>query len=326
MSKPDFPKLIDSTMLTSWDSCAAKFHAEHILCLSPMAINPHLHAGGAYAKALEVIYGSYHAEGKTFKEAFDLGVRAMTIFWGDYEPPEGVTKTYPAMVGALVSYFEEYPIASDPYKPLMKEDGTPAVEFSFSIPMLVPHPQTGDPILFGGRCDMLFDFEGSFIGIKDDKTTKNMSYNAPMLWAMRGQFIGYCYAGQQYGYDTSRALVRIIAILKTKYNHMQLLEEYPQWQIDRWWKVANIKVARMVDNWNNDEWIQSYGDACSSYGGCVFLKPETDLCLTEQPERMYGQFEKRTWDPLKKDPTWPVGGPKYETVGTLDDMVKGLET
>ncbi len=105
------------------------------------------------------------------------------------------------------------------------------------------------PILYGGRSDMIANYNDQWLCILDEKTTGAFYGDWASIWGMRGQFLGYCFAGQTYGYATTRAVIRGIAILKTKYNHLQVIEEYSQWQIDRWWETANKKIAKMVQAW-----------------------------------------------------------------------------
>lgn len=315
-----FPELIDSTQLRVFSSCQTKWMNEHGHHLSPLAINPHLHAGGAFSRGIEVVRHGFYKLNLTQEQSFLAGVRSMIEFWGDFEPPPKNPKTCEAMIGALENYLEEYPLAEDSYKPLQLDSG-PAVEFTFSIPTHIMHPETGDPILFGGRFDMLAEFEGGqFIAVVDEKTTGSFGQKWTSQWGMRGQFIGYCVAATHYGYKTSTAVIRGIAILKTMYHQLQVVEEYSEWQMQRWWLETNLKISRMVAAWKDNAFDHDYGDACGAYGGCPFLP----LCISKDPEQQFSNYQVRVWDPLKKDPTWPEGGPKYEVLGTLDELMEGM--
>lgn len=317
MTKFPFPALIDSTQLSTFDACEHKWMYEHGHHLSPLAINPHLHAGGAFSRGIEVVREGFYKHGYTQEKAFIAGIKAISQFWGDFVPPPKNPKTYEAMIGALESYLEEYPLAEDDYKPLMLPEG-PAVEFTFSIPTQIAHPTTGSPILFGGRFDMLASFMDTFNCVVDEKTTGSFGPSWVTQWGMRGQFIGYCFAARYYGYNTSMAVIRGVAIQKTQYKHIQAIEQYSDWQMKRWWEETNFKIARMVRAWENNEFTHSYGDACGSYGGCVFL---TDLCTREHPEEAFGNYQVRVWNPLEKDPTWPEDGPEYEVIGNIKDLL-----
>ena len=626
-----FPRLVDSTMMSAFDACEVKWLYEFGHHLSPLAINPDLHAGGAFSHALEATRRAYYHDNLRIDQALPLGIKALISFWGDFTPPELNPKTCEAMIGALVDYYREYPPEEDLYRPHILSTGEPAVEFTFSIPTNILHPETGEPILYGGRSDMIANYDDKWLCIMDEKTTKAFYGNWASIWGMRGQFIGYCvsndtevltetgwlqikdltgaqkiaqwdngmvsftlptqihkpeykgkllsidgkcnlvatpdhrqivydeyprkyktfdlkdiprnsgalrfisaglrvggydlpepftrflvamqadgswqhsadikthgarfgfsklrkaerltsileelgveytysyqdggkysfhlpigselcelaysylgpekvfgsifftldgkslstffnelrywdgtdygenkwmyfstneanvqmiqdlaplanvhvsvhsqagwkstkrhyrvvitkkvhhsvhlhtwgevdyegsvycvtvpssyfltrrdkkvmvtgncFAGQYYGYPITSTVIRGIAILKTKYHHLQVIEEYSQWQIDRWWETTNNKIAKMVQAWKDNAWTHSYGDACGSYGGCTFLP----LCTTHQPEDGFSNYQRRVWDPLAKNPTWPKGGPKYETLGTLKELIR----
>lgn len=314
-----FPDLVDNTMVSCFDSCERKFHNEFLMRLAPLAISPDLHAGGAFSRGLEIARRSFYALDKTQPEALIDGVNAMITFWGAFEPPHNHPKTLDNMIGALDSYLQTYPFETDPYTPYKLSNGSPAVEFTFCIPTEVMHPQTGLPIMYGGRFDMMAVHSEIGLVIVDEKTTKAFGTTWSSQWGMRGQFIGYLYGAQQHGYDTSTFLIRGIAILKTKYNHLECLEQFPQWQLERWWQQLQRKLRRMVECWERNDWGYSYGEACTSYGGCMYL---TTLCTSLDETSHYGQFQERNWNPLAKDPSWPQNGPTYETIDLPKELMK----
>jgi len=61
-----------------------------------------------------------------------------------------------------------------------------------------------------------------------------------------------------------------------------------------------LELLELAPERANSIWVHSYGDACSSYGGCHF----TDLCVSHP--RHFSQWASdyaiRRWDPLKKNP------------------------
>ena len=320
-----FPSKIDSSILSTFDSCKQRGLREYILGLTHSAISPDLHCGGAFAKGLEVSRHALWVRGDSLSDATLRGAWAISDYWGDVDPePEKHGKPHIKSlvntVAALYSYFEEYDPNTDGIEPYYYGDGKPAIEFTFAIPMEVNHPVSGEPIIFCGRCDLLGHFN-DFFCVVDEKTTTSLGTQWVYKWAMRGQFIGYCYAAQHYGLPISSALIRGIAFQVKEFKHMQVIEQYPQWQIDRWWQEANAKVQHLVDIWNFNcevygdtidsptftqfcnSWQHSYGDACDSYGGCPYRK---DICTCENPEDWLSEFDIRRWDPLKKNPAVPI--------------------
>ena len=317
LSIPSFPTLFDSSMLSTLDSCERKFYNEYIQHLSPLAISPDLHAGGAFAEGISVVRTCIYVHQMSTDDALAEGTEAMMRYWGDFEPPHNHNKTCERMIMALHYYFHEaWPVESDHIHPIMLAGDKPAVEFSFAIPMEVRHPETNDPITFGGRFDMLGEYRESLLAIVDEKTTKALGDYWTQQWDMRGQFLGYTYAAGQHGYRADICIIRGIAILKTKFHHLEVPVTFPNWMVERWWEQANEKVARAKAKWLSGEWTYSFGDACSAWGGCTYKS----LCMTDKPELQYGNFQRRMWNPLEKDPTWPIGGPKSEYVGNVNDL------
>lgn len=322
---PRFPRRLDNTILATHASCDHKVFRAHFQGLTPNAISPDLHAGGAFAKGMEVARKSLWIEKKPLKPALADATRAFLKYWGDYDPPDDWKGyAHPKSCGntllALWDYFREYAPGQDPIEPYMVGGNRPAVEFSFAIPMEVMHPDDGEPLLYCGRFDMLGKY-GNFLCVIDEKTTKGIGVKWADQWNMRGQFIGYCYAAQLYGIKVNTALVRGIAIQKTQFTHAQAIISYEQWQIERWWRDANNKAQQMVDNWNQYQgyitatpvpvtveeqelcldlcFRHDYADACSAYGGCQFHK----LCMSKTPSAWYGEYYERHWDPLAMNPT-----------------------
>lgn len=297
----EFPAFFDSTMLVTGRSCRQKLFRGYIEHLSSKAISPDLHAGGAFAAGIERTRRAYWEEGEDQDTAIALGIQALTKYWGDYNPPDNHVKQLDRMQGALDEYFEVYPFEGDVVTPYRyAEDNRPAVEYTFAIPIDVQHPDTGVPILFCGRFDLLGYYKDTMC-IVDEKTTSRLGETWTQQWDLRSQFLGYCWALQQAGFRVNQAVVRGISILKTKYGHLECVVTYPDWQIERWYAQTCRDIRSFIENWKEGYWDYNYGEACSSYGGCEYK----DLCLASKPENWLGSFERRMWNPLEKDPTWP---------------------
>lgn len=304
-----FPQLIDNSMLSA-SACMRKFFLEYCLRLAPPQKSIHLHAGGVVAEALQVIRNAYFRDKLSPEESLKLGIRAAIQFWGDYPEPTGEREKYKDFINvaaAIIDYFRQYPLETDYIRPLIRENGDPAVEFTFAIPIPILHPDTGNPLLYGGRADMVGTHAG-FNCIVDEKTTYSFGSNWTKQFMMRGQFIGYIWAGQQSGMNTTMCLIRGIAIQQKDIKHLEFGPfAYPQWQIKRWYEQMLLKVQRLVDAYDDlkqgvvqdEAFPLNFGEVCSSYGGC----PMMDLCTSESPEVWYSTYIHNTWNPLHKDPT-----------------------
>jgi len=310
---PTFPSLIDSTILSSYLACPRQFYWAWINRLTVSQKSIHLHAGGAFAAAIETFRLSFYGAGSDYDTAMRDAIERFIKEWGDFPLMEDDNKSFYNMLGAINSYFTTYPPATDYVKPYMA-NGKPAVEFSFAIPTSVLHPETGEPILYGGRCDMIGDMNGTLM-IVDEKTTSQLGNSWSKKWQMRGQFAGYVMAARRLGnLPVAGAMIRGVSILKAGYGHAEALVYFPEWQIERWWEHLQHNLRCMVDDWRHSQALmsgtrhspagfdQNFSDACAAYSSCQFL----NLCMVEYPENWIdGYFIRNDWNPLARNPEEP---------------------
>jgi len=294
----EFPHLIDNTAREQFFTCPTKWKYSTINKIAPDPSSVHLHAGGAYAAGLETLRKSFYDRGKSEQDSLADAIEAAYLFYGDFECPPQESKTAERIAGALVSYVDEYPLASDAIKPYRYSSGKHAIEFTFAVPLPIMHPVTGDPILYGGRFDMLAVREGSLF-VVDDKTTKQLGPQWPSQWELNSQFTGYVWAAKQYDLPVAGAIIRGQSILKTGYGHAQVVTYRPQWQLDRWYSQLLRDIERMIETWKTGVYDLALGSACSAYSGCEFKR----LCLSNSPDDWLATYYKqRHWNPLAKDP------------------------
>lgn len=314
-----FPEVIDSTILAVFDSCSQKFFHEHILCLASSVISPDLHAGGAFAKGIEGARRAFWFEGLSSSAAVEKGWSDLLLQYGDYEPPpkhDGTDhpKDFINTSSAYFDYFRNYPLDSDPIKPYIMAGDRPAIEFTFAIPLPIQHPITGNPLLYGGRLDMI-GYYNNVIAIIDEKTTGQLGAGWESKWRMRGQFLGYSWAAREHGIAAKTAIIRGVAIQKTQVSHLQAIVTIEEWRVADWYQSMLSKVQEMVDRFNAWRvrmesgvsaelanrtpyfflpWRKSYAEACEAYGGCLFR----DLCTSQDPTIWYSSYRRRIWNPL----------------------------
>jgi len=191
MTRPEFPAVIDNSIRSCFVSCPRKAELEYILHYKPRTLNVHLHAGGAYAHALEAARLAYYQHHLGADRALAIGLKALIEFYGDFECPADSAKSLERMLGALEYYAFEYPFATDAAKPAQITPERLGVEFSFAEPLDVLHPQTGEPLIYVGRLDEIVEFAGGLFGL-DDKTTSSLGASWSRAWELRSQFTGYC--------------------------------------------------------------------------------------------------------------------------------------
>ena len=301
-------------MLSTFE-CPTKFFYNFILKRVPgSGKSIDLHAGGCMASAFESIRIDFYRHHLPLEQCFERAFAQFTKNWGLVETKEGQYKDFINCWCAIEAYFHKYPPDTDFFQPYIKGDGSPAVEFRFGIPINLLHPDTGNPILFSGRADLLAQNEPSTCYVVDEKTTKGIGASWPYQWDMRGQFYGYTWAARHMGFPCAGALVRGIAIQQTQFAFAEKPIFYTQWQLDNWHRNMVEKISRMIylyeltkeiiEKGGGPEevhavWPMSFGDSCSNYGGCVY----TDVCTKQAPWEFYHDDEVREWNPLEHNPT-----------------------
>lgn len=299
-----FPHVIDNTMRSAFVACERKWGWQYDVNIVPRKNSIHLHAGGAYAKGLEEARRAVFTGGHNMRDALALGAEAVIAFWGEYEdalwswsegadPQVHRNKTLDAVLLALEKYWEAYPPITDPLQPVI-EGGRLGVEFGFALPFGVNHPETGEPLLYAGRYDMLGMFHNQLF-VVDDKTTSQLGPTWSDQWHMRSQFTGYCWGARSYGYPVAGAIIRGMAFLKNEFKTQQAITYREDWKIDRWHKQLVRDVERMKEVWQHKDYNYDLADACSAYGGC----PYRMLCNSAAPERWIGEYVENTWNPVE---------------------------
>lgn len=286
-------------MISSLRSCGRKFELEHILNYRPASESVHLHAGGAYAKALETTRVAYFTEGLPAPDAIAAGLKSLMVTYGDFECPPDSAKSLERMLGAFEFHFEQYPLETEEMIPITLPSGSRGVEFSFAEPLDINHPETGDPLIYVGRMDQVCEYAGSVFGF-DDKTTSQLGASWAKQWDLRSQFTGYCWGAQRGGVPLTGFIVRGVSILKTKYDTQQAITYRPAWQIERWYEQTLRDIRKAISMWESGGYDYSLDHACAEYGGCPFRQ----VCLSQDPSNWLAtSFVREHWNPLTRERT-----------------------
>ena len=147
--------------------------------------------------------------------------------------------------------FSVWPLGDDylvPWQPDANVEDR-GIEFSFAIPIPIAHPQTGQPLFYTGRFDMLAVDRRGVIWAEDDKTASQLGAQWGKQWTLDLQFTGYVWAARQYDVPVYGAAVRGISILKTMYGHAEQMVARPPFLVDRWYQEMLGDVQRMIDIW-----------------------------------------------------------------------------
>lgn len=292
----EFPLVIDSTLLNSWRSCQKQAFYSGFRKIKRVGINIDLHAGGAFARGLEETRRSYYERGLSADISIANGLRALWDAFGDPQIIKDTPKTWDRMAGALVAYFDEYPLGEDNITPACY-NGKWAIEFSFAVPLDMWgffHPESGDPLILAGRTDQIGTFRDSDF-VVDEKTTKQLGEQWPNKWNLRAQFLCYMWAARLHGFNIAGTIVRGVCIRKTGYDFAEALIRRNDMLLDRWEWQTRRSISEMLLAYQQGTFGYNLGEACESYGGCPFKQ----LCLAHDIEpHIRTDYEKNEWSPL----------------------------
>ena len=290
-----FPDYLDSSMLSTFKACPEKFFKTYVCDWKPRETSVHLHAGGAFAKGIEISRRSFYEMNFDRDTSIAKGLEALMLAYGDFQCPADSAKSLERMSAAFEFYWDNYALNHEDAYPVLMPGGKRAIEFSFAHPLPVNNPATGQPLLYCGKMDAVLNYGGNVL-ICDEKTTTALGPTWSRKWDLRGQFIGYCWAAREAGIRVDGALVRGIAILKTKFDTQQAIIMHADWQLNRWYEELLDQIALMKIYWQRRRWPHSYDDSCADYGGCAFR----EICTSQNEEPwLETYFEKRRWNPVE---------------------------
>jgi len=297
---PPFPDHLDDTMLSAFRQCPTYWYYGYLRNLRPkgdLAID--LIAGGAYARGLEVARTYFFSNADMPRaEVIHRAQVAAIKHWGDNPIMEDHTKNLVHVLLAIEDYFGKWGVATDPLQPLMmdtEKGSRPCVEFSFALPIGINHPDTGAPILYTGKLDMLA-MRNETVWIMDDKTSSNLGPQWLKSWDMRSQFSGYTWAAYESGLTPAGVCVRGCAFTQANINFAEAFTFRPRWMVDQWLEDTRETITRMIECWEKMSFPQAMGSACNAYNRpCRY----TLLCSSREPENWVpSNYDIKIWNPL----------------------------
>lgn len=313
----------DATSLSLAFECPRKYYYIMKEGWRRRGANPHLLFGGVYAKACEV-YHKLRTDGADHEEALRAVVRlALCATWeyqikhedgneywvGGYEPQdvemvelygtgEGRPwesdhnlKTRANLIRTIIWYLEEF--KDDSCKTIILDNGKPAVELSFSIPV-------DNDIILCGHLDRLVEYAGDPY-ITDQKTTGNTVTNkffedfSPDI-----QMSQYTFAGiTAYHIPVKGVIIDAaqIAVGFTRFQRGFVFRDKAS--LAEWYDEVMHKIEE-VRQMSLDNYFPKNPQACFNYGGCQFR----GVCARSPAVRqqfLKGDFvQLPIWDPMEK--------------------------
>jgi hypothetical protein len=291
-----FPEVLDSSMMAAFKSCPQLFFKVYIAQWKSRTEKVDLHAGKAFARGLEIARRGFFEQGLNAEAAEAKGLAALFEAYGNYECPSDNPKSAERVAGAYAFYMDSYPFTMNTGFPILLPGEKRAIEISFTNPLAIDHPETGHPILYTGRGDMICSYAGANY-IEDDKTTKSLGSTWSQQWDLRGQFLGYTWGFRNSGFTVAGCLVRGVSILKTKYETQEAICNFSDFEIDRWYGELLEWIEDMKTAWRTKRWRYNLDRACTEYGGCGF---KTVCKAQDEGPWLEQYFERRHWDPVTR--------------------------
>lgn len=303
MAKLTFPEVIDSSIIADFKACPWKGMLSHMQEWKPKGVSTHLHAGGAFARGLEIARRSFYEEGLDPDTSIAKGIHALLEFYGDHQPPSfgtAANKTAIRMAGALEFYFSRYPLNNQTAYPITLPGGKRGIEYSFVHSLPINHPDTGQPLQYSGRADGIFAFSGGNY-IFDDKTASALGETWAKQWKLRAQFSGYMWAARESGIKVDGVVVRGVSILKTQYGTVEDISFRSDYMLTTWYNELLLWIDQMIYMYKNNQFPHNFDHACSDFGGCEFQ----DSCDMENQVESWIErsHERRHWDPITRTET-----------------------
>lgn len=299
--KYPFPSVLDASIITTWKACPRQAWFAHVRRMIPADIDRsvHLVAGGAFAKALEVARNLWYQEGVRDQDA--IYIKAIRTLWENYPPDTIIPDRHRAkgpdvLAEGLVKFLDSFNFTYDSIEPA-RLGNRRGVEFNFALPLPILNPETGDPILYCGRLDMLANMIGDLEALfgEDDKTCSSF-FNFSEKWRMRYQFMGYVWAGKESGLELSGMIIRGMQLSLTKLDTLQDIRQFAPWKIERWYAQMLRDVRGIIECWVKDEWDYNYSESCLSYNGCVYVNPCDSI--DHEAALLQGGYVANEWSPL----------------------------
>jgi hypothetical protein len=322
--EPYYPEVLDSSMIAVMKQCPQLWKKVYIDEWKSKVTRIDLHAGAAFAKGVEDGRRAFFEDGKEAEEAQAIGVASLLRYYGNVECPPENPKSAERMAGALTYYFDQFPLTHSTGYPILLPGGKRAIELSFAQPLAINHPITGQPLIYAGRLDAVLSTLGDQFGC-DEKTTKSLGPTWPNQWQLRAQLIGYKWGMKQWGIRVAGVVVRGVSILKTKYDHAESVNYYPDWMVDRWEMELLEWIEESIRWWKTKRYRYNMDFSCSAYGGCGFL--DTCTSQNEQPW-LETYYERRHWDPVTRTETLlnpvprPLGWGEHQQSKVMAEQLK----
>jgi hypothetical protein len=284
----------DSTSIASAQKCGRYYQYKMLEGWRKRQENEHLRFGSHFATALEHYY-KHVALGLDWEEALEeVVLEALLATWdreGDEPGPwisTNANKTRFTLIRSIVWYVEQF--HDEAVEVLMLSDGTPAVEYTFALPV-------DNGITFSGHIDRMVMYAGDPYVMDQKTTAQTISPRWFEQFKPNTQFSMYTFAGKII-FNTPVKGVIIdggqIAVGFTRFERatsFRTEDELNEWYDDT---LAWIEQTQKMTRENH---FPMNPASCGNYGGCEFRV----VCTRPSASRLNflkADFQnEEPWDP-----------------------------
>lgn len=296
----------DATSLDTAQACLRKYYYRMILNVVPQDTSVHLLFGGLYAKALETFY-HYRAEGMSLDSALLRVVeQALWDSWDHvYDEAGNVIqggapiafndpkKTRISLIQSIIWYVDEFGHESkDGIQTHHLQNGTPAVELSFALPL-------SEDLYYCGHLDRVVSYGGQLYWMDQKTTGSALSSYYFSNFRPNNQFTGYSWAGKivlQSPVAGGIIDAAQIAVGFTRFERAFI--SHTEAQINEWLD-GTFYTIELAQQATREQHFPMNLTACGNYGGC----PYRQLCaISPSLREAYLKSNFHTiepWDPLR---------------------------
>lgn len=295
----------DSSSLSNYERCPRYYQYVNLEGYTPIITSPHLFFGGLYAAALEQYFKAL-ADGKSPEDATILVVHnALVETWeherdeedkrlpGTGSPWESLhnSKTRETLIRSIVWYLDHF--SDDTMETVWLPDGTPAVEYSFALPLV-------EDIVYCGHIDRLVQY-GDEIYVMDQKTSGTTI--GPYFFRQFSpdiQMSGYTFAGKIIFELPVKGVVIDAAQIAVGFTRFERgFVHRTESHLDDWLTSTLANIARARAD-TAEGFFPMQRQSCGNYGGCQFR----DVCgatPTQAKRILATDFTRQDrWDPLER--------------------------
>lgn len=198
------------------------------------------------------------------------------------------------LVRSVVWYLDTY--VDDPVRTVIRDNGKPAVELSFRLPINLSSPDGTDYMLCG-HIDRVGDLDGQLY-VTDYKTSgTTLSSHFFSKFSPGNQMSLYTFAGNViFGRPLSGVIIDGIQCAVGFNRYARGFAQRTPNQIEEWLDDTMMWIRMAEVYAKAQEWPMN-DTSCSMYGGCTFQ----GVCGSDPSVRqahLDSDFTRRVWDPL----------------------------